>query len=1141
MSFGIFEASITSEAEAQRARQESADKMAAAIYDVREKLGPVLFASRNIEEFRHKVAMMKNDQSVYKIIEAHLFPATGTVRRIVGRGGELEREFKALLSTGALGDEDRGDDDDTEDRSTVTDRQKDKIEDGERPDSDDVDTNSGDGSDADGDDDSKDRDKTYPDAPTRDSRRHTACYPGCDKNEAHAKKYHNKDARRRRADFEGDQDIKATYSPSDADLIPEGNFDGYINKVDQNSSKVQDRNFTSHLEARIERLAWDFEHKPKTPGGQGKSKLKDVTAGSHDLNMGDNNPNYSLGQPMNKVNPYTGVGGGQPKVRKRNPSDRSEYAEQEPYWPGLESGGKHRQAGPNASGYYGPGDYAGNGPASAWIDNPEDYKSPEEIAAQPLPGRQGQRDPLRAYIAWCDRNKLARISARNVAYYAGPDAKLCYQLAYRIRQAQRTAWLRRHGNRKVAAPDYLQKADDALTQLLNQKAEEFQETIAPLQQALVTVQQAQQLQQQQNPLNVLPPPGTVNVMPGGDQGPAGMPAPGAQDLGAAAQALAAPLGGAPAGGAGADQGAPPPAAAGGGLPPDLDQQAPPQTTARRERTAADVKSLWEKFQQQKGQSGNLGIGGDPDYEEFSQKFKVGPRALNRLKKEHGVVVGARGGGQGKGRGAARPRKRAEKSTNIAEEAVKAQHAKQNAAMQGHGYTFDKGANAWTKPGHAPIRNHWQHTSGAHDYDPDNPEQEFAPARGHGWEHASGPSGPPYVREQVGPGRHERKAAGWEIPPDRLPGPRWKRHQDQDQDQRDDEAWVVDPHDPTLPRQKQADLVDLMQRRNVPPGGFRHVAGWDWDNHLNGYTANKPGHFTCACNEQFPTPSGFHRCACGRQWNSYVIGTGGNSKEAAADKFLVREIPVRPDVIVANRKLASKFDPAQAYADLEGYPETWGDFEQQYDQAPQHEEGPPWQTLPRPKGRGESGSRWGMRKGAPFAGYEDFDDCTSQNSDKRDPSAYCGEIKHRTEDKKTAKTPKVLNDRWTQTDEGWEHPDGGKVLPSTDKQGHYQLWGPTVSFGDKGGGLAQLKQPHPDPKHLMNWYSWASGEGPKPPGTGFFGSVALMDPRTGAMHTLIDPGELGDGEDAGTPTMKKPPKDWARRGDGARWTRSPIGA
>lgn len=43
----------------------------------------------------------------------------------------------------------------------------------------------------------------------------------------------------------------------------------------------------------------------------------------------------------------------------------------------------------------------------------------------------------------------------------------------------------------------------------------------------------------------------------------------------------------------------------------------------------------------------------------------------------------------------------------------------------------------------------------------------------------------------------------------------------------------------------------------------------------------------------------------------------------------------------------------------------------------------------------------MKKGAPFADYKDFEDCTEQNSDKDNPEAYCGEIKHRTEDKKTA--------------------------------------------------------------------------------------------------------------------------------------------
>jgi hypothetical protein len=50
--------------------------------------------------------------------------------------------------------------------------------------------------------------------------------------------------------------------------------------------------------------------------------------------------------------------------------------------------------------------------------------------------------------------------------------------------------------------------------------------------------------------------------------------------------------------------------------------------------------------------------------------------------------------------------------------------------------------------------------------------------------------------------------------------------------------------------------------------------------------------------------------------------------------------------------------------------------------------------------GDSGSgstTASMRKGAPFAGYEDFEDCVRQNSDKGDPKAYCGFIKHKVED------------------------------------------------------------------------------------------------------------------------------------------------
>ena len=52
------------------------------------------------------------------------------------------------------------------------------------------------------------------------------------------------------------------------------------------------------------------------------------------------------------------------------------------------------------------------------------------------------------------------------------------------------------------------------------------------------------------------------------------------------------------------------------------------------------------------------------------------------------------------------------------------------------------------------------------------------------------------------------------------------------------------------------------------------------------------------------------------------------------------------------------------------------------------------------------------------------------------------------------------------------------------------------------------------------------------------SVQLVDPRTGNIHNLIDPGELDEGDDPGHPTFRKQPRDWARRGEGAKWQRAP---
>ena len=110
-------------------------------------------------------------------------------------------------------------------------------------------------------------------------------------------------------------DTDATFTPSSGPLQPDGDFAGYLNSVDQNSGKVQDRNFSSarvawtvytdwcaanglhpaklaSLDAyapnlsdaqyfRLAQLrqAWEFTHQPKAPTGQSAAKLKDVTAG----------------------------------------------------------------------------------------------------------------------------------------------------------------------------------------------------------------------------------------------------------------------------------------------------------------------------------------------------------------------------------------------------------------------------------------------------------------------------------------------------------------------------------------------------------------------------------------------------------------------------------------------------------------------------------------------------------------------------------------------------------------------------------------------------------------------------------------------------------------------------------------------
>lgn len=78
---------------------------------------------------------------------------------------------------------------------------------------------------------------------------------------------------------------------------------------------------------------------------------------------------------------------------------------------------------------------------------------------------------------------------------------------------------------------------------------------------------------------------------------------------------------------------------------------------------------------------------------------------------------------------------------------------------------------------------------------------------------------------------------------------------------------------------------------------RHrVAGWDWDDHLNGFLAAEAAReFTCACGEAVPAP-GYTDCRCGKRWNCYQVKANGTAK------FIAREVPVRENVVMASRAL-----------------------------------------------------------------------------------------------------------------------------------------------------------------------------------------------------------------------------------------------
>lgn len=1410
MSFGLFEQAAGSEQEAGLRKQAASDKLAGAIYDVRQEYGPFLFQARSMDEFRDRVAMIKSDNGVFKVIEAHLPPVTGTVRRIVGKGGALEKEFRALLATGTMdaappaANPPMVNDPLSQQPMEATARRRRQAGPGvggsagggtggitdfaTKPQSGGGGWGMGGGSAAPaapaggglgqsagggaaapaGGGPTGDAKKLL-DGLGNDGKKVTDAFSGggfmdkakgvlnnmsgpgtdhdmfqqksksqgmsdlLDKNLGQAPGYKNPfkgenggawnkilDHGADDSDGDGYGDIfqnqgvfskggswDRTSGLDDAkELKPKGNWKGYLDKMkSSDSTKVQKQNFTGTAEdnftgtaesnfikgsavltayvdwcdvngvhpmrksalrqfatsqahyTRIARELLAAEHRldeaegvvanPYTGDGGGgfKGKHWDPTdkrpeadvqgyrdAGAHDM------PNPSKAVNPNTTNPYTGQPprGYDEQIKKRNVPGT--YTD-ETYWPQPEVPGKHR---PQDDGKW----------ASRRVVAGVNRRQAQYVMAQ--------------YKRWCEAKGLRYISARNVNAFAKGDPRMATVLGIQIKAAIRTArrrqgaydpnnaedneaqeeMQRRHkerggeGNpdprefwdktsrRRQAAPDYLQKAEDALTQLLNQKAEEFQGTIAPLQQSLVTVQQALQLQQQSNPMNVLPPPGTVNVMPGqAAPGQVGQPDPsGGQDPQAAAAAALAPAqaagqlppGGAdPGGGAPVDQsqGAPPPAAqqqmqAARSRRPFVDAHR--RDVARNLRQAAGVLDLWNKFQGEHTLTGS-----EADFDQFKNQYGVGDQALNKVKQQAGQgITGSR-----LRRLANRIEAADKQPPNIAEEGVKQQWRMMDAQMSQAGYKFDKGSQHWQKPGQKPIRNPWPHSAkraarpdGVSKWDPsyygdhayamqggaDQTSAMFGDAAAglHAIpELTSGPDNSVMMRGERGPKGPAKHRAGktwgemtdqdkadhvaeldanWEQPFDggwmgtkhdkapKHPGdfsmgladdtPKKKhhkgtniptqvsdpygggehayRHGDPDQifyPQKGYEEWnhKSGPSGPPYIRD-QAD-TDYEERPLPPhkheasrkqawsgwgPAQFpkaRKVAGWDWNEGMNGYEATSPRRFTCSCGSDFPTPTGFTRCACGKSWNSYVIGNGGNRHEASTDKFWVREIPTRPDVIVAANQRMARGDH---YAPGEGGGKHHKPFTGWMDEVAGFLPGPPQHAVPgiihhpKPGTLDDNYPAMYMQEGAP----------KGEQGRHREAASYVAWCRHNGLNPRTGRNLAAFRTA------DWKDKIP-TVLKNRPEMGH--------TLKDIPEGMADNWHQYPAPP---GWDESVHGKGAHPSGAGAGLSIAsLVDPRTGAIHNLVDTGELGEGEDPGHPKPKATPKDWHHRDKNQRWT------
>lgn len=370
---------------------------------------------------------------------------------------------------------------------------------------------------------------------------------------------------------------------------------------------------------------------------------------------------------------------------------------------------------------------------------------------------------------------------------------------------------------------------------------------------------------------------------------------------------------------------------------------------------------------------------------------------------------------------------------------------------------------------------------------------------------------------------------------------------------------------------------------------RHVvAGWGWDDHLNGFLTTAQRDFECSCGEVHPVP-GYKTCKCGKIWNSYGIGSGGDIKTASPEKFIAREIPVREGVVMASRRTADG-GPGNSSEDLDGSVSYYDPTERERIRE-QHRGRKPWEASRR---QAEDASAdyvlngfedWLMTQGTSLEAVKQdpgqFETMLREYMGRSGDTASVGEVMQRAAFKWRNPVPQGNGINIEMIDgPGWNasvHPNGswsisrgdatpllnGRAGGPVEGKGiveehlrrvkaplHQATSGPTVGGGSigktpggpQGPGTEGLKQRtryrnHTTPQ-LRNLRQRMLNQN----GGGVDMSELLRElgfrEIIGAIHDLTEPGQLADGKRTKrTDPSFATPADWAKRNEVGQWIRS----